>query len=97
VLRGGTAVNLFYLDLARLSVDIDLNYIGQIERAKMLTERPLIVAAIDQLCRALEYWVRRVPTTMLSLNGHSVFVIMLGAPITFKLRSTFYIACVPSQ
>jgi hypothetical protein len=32
VLKGGTAINLFYLDLARLSVDIDLNYVGQIER-----------------------------------------------------------------
>lgn len=29
VLKGGTALNLFYLNLARLSVDIDLNYIGR--------------------------------------------------------------------
>jgi len=28
VLKGGTALNLFYVNLARLSVDIDLNYIG---------------------------------------------------------------------
>lgn len=32
VLKGGTALNLFYLNLARLSVDIDLNYIGNIDR-----------------------------------------------------------------
>lgn len=32
VLKGGTALNLFYLKLARLSVDIDLNYIGSIDR-----------------------------------------------------------------
>ena len=32
VLKGGTALNLFYLDLARLSVDIDLNFTGQVER-----------------------------------------------------------------
>ena len=30
--KGGTAINLFYLDLVRLSVDIDLNYIGHVER-----------------------------------------------------------------
>jgi predicted nucleotidyltransferase component of viral defense system len=30
VLKGGTALNLFYLGLARLSVDIDLNYIANI-------------------------------------------------------------------
>lgn len=39
VLKGGTAINLFYLDLARLSVDIDLSYIGQIERGPMLDEK----------------------------------------------------------
>lgn len=32
VLKGGTALNLFYLDLPRLSVDIDLNYIGETNR-----------------------------------------------------------------
>ncbi|HXN21293.1 MAG TPA: nucleotidyl transferase AbiEii/AbiGii toxin family protein [Candidatus Dormibacteraeota bacterium] len=42
VLKGGTALNLFYLDLARLSVDIDLNYIG---REEMLSERPDVTKA----------------------------------------------------
>ena len=31
VLKGGTALNLFYFNLPRLSVDIDLNYIGAAE------------------------------------------------------------------
>jgi len=31
-LKGGTALNLFYLGLKRLSVDIDLNYIGHVDR-----------------------------------------------------------------
>ena len=34
VLKGGTALNLFYLDLARLSVDIDLNYVAHVDRAQ---------------------------------------------------------------
>ena len=59
VLKGGTALNLFYLDLARLSVDIDLNYTGQVEREGMLAERPLIVRVIEQTCRALGYQVHR--------------------------------------
>ncbi|MFR6034657.1 MAG: nucleotidyl transferase AbiEii/AbiGii toxin family protein [Bacilli bacterium] len=29
VLKGGTAINLFYRELPRLSVDIDLDYIGE--------------------------------------------------------------------
>jgi len=39
VLKGGTALNLFYLELSRLSVDIDLNYIGALDRERMLQER----------------------------------------------------------
>jgi predicted nucleotidyltransferase component of viral defense system len=59
VLKGGTAVNLFYLELARLSVDIDLNYIGQLDREDMQRERPEIVKATDQITKALGYKVQR--------------------------------------
>ena len=40
VLKGGTGINVFLLELPRLSVDIDLNYIGQIDRDRMQTKRP---------------------------------------------------------
>ena len=36
VLKGGTALNLFVLDLPRLSVDIDLNYIGTVDRIGLI-------------------------------------------------------------
>jgi len=49
VLKGGTALNLFLLDLPRLSIDIDLNYIGAVERGRMLEERP----GIDQALKAV--------------------------------------------
>ena len=39
-LKGGTALNVFYLDLDRLSVDIDLNYVGALDLAAMERERP---------------------------------------------------------
>jgi predicted nucleotidyltransferase component of viral defense system len=58
VLKGGTAINLFYLDLARLSVDIDLNYIAQIEREKMLAERPDVVRAVNQIATGLRYRIQ---------------------------------------
>ena len=41
-LKGGTALNLFYFNLPRLSVDADLNYVGAIDRDTMLQERPEI-------------------------------------------------------
>src|ERR1700751_5858058 len=34
-LKGGTALNVFQLPLDRLSVDIDLNYIGALPRAEI--------------------------------------------------------------
>ena len=40
VLKGGTALNLFVFDVPRLSVDIDLNYVGAEDRDGMLSERP---------------------------------------------------------
>jgi predicted nucleotidyltransferase component of viral defense system len=54
-LKGGTALNLFYLNLARLSVDIDLNYIGNIDREATLKERPQIVKAVEQISGGLGY------------------------------------------
>jgi predicted nucleotidyltransferase component of viral defense system len=55
VLKGGTALNLFYLDLARLSVDIDLNYIAHVDREEMLAERSEIVRAAEQIAAGLGY------------------------------------------
>jgi predicted nucleotidyltransferase component of viral defense system len=55
VLKGGTALNFFYLNLTRLSVDIDLNYIGHIDRDSTLRERPEIVKAVEQVSTGLGY------------------------------------------
>lgn len=59
VLKGGTAINLFLFNLPRLSVDIDLNYVGKVERDEMLNERPLVERAVEQVCRGLGYQVQR--------------------------------------
>lgn len=60
VLKGGTALNLFVFDLPRLSVDLDLNYVGARERGEMLTERPKIEQAIQAVCGRLDIRVQRV-------------------------------------
>jgi predicted nucleotidyltransferase component of viral defense system len=54
-LHGGTALNLFLLGLQRLSVDVDLNYIGSTDRELMLAERPSVEAAITTVARGLGY------------------------------------------
>ena len=49
-LKGGTALNLFIFDAPRLSVDIDLNYVGTSQREVMLAERPLVDQAVQAVC-----------------------------------------------
>lgn len=61
LLKGGTALNLFVLRLPRLSVDIDLNVIGSIDRDEMTAARPAIERAIEGICRREGFLSRRVP------------------------------------
>jgi len=60
-LKGGTALNLFVFDVPRLSVDIDLNYIGARHRDTMLAERPRLEEAIQAVCGREGLTVKRVP------------------------------------
>jgi predicted nucleotidyltransferase component of viral defense system len=41
-LKGGTAINLTIFDLPRLSVDIDLDYVGKLPRDEMLSRREIM-------------------------------------------------------
>jgi predicted nucleotidyltransferase component of viral defense system len=50
VLKGGTALNLFHFEVPRLSVDIDPNYIGAVDRDSMLAERPKVEQAMQAVC-----------------------------------------------
>ena len=59
VLKGGTALNLFHLGLDRLSVDIDLNYVGALDRAAMESERPAVDTRTLPTPRFP--WIRRSP------------------------------------
>ena len=60
-LKGGTALNVFHLNLDRLSVDIDFNYIGALDRASMQKERPDIENAIARILASKGYSVRHRP------------------------------------
>ena len=61
VLKGGTALNLFVFDAPRLSVDIDLNYVGAEGRDSMLEERPKVERAVKAVFEREGFVVRRVP------------------------------------
>jgi predicted nucleotidyltransferase component of viral defense system len=59
VLKGGTALNFFVFDLPRLSVDIDLNYVGMVTREAMINERPLVEKALEAVFQRENLIIRR--------------------------------------
>ena len=48
-LKGGTALNFIFLDIPRLSIDLDLNFIGAVEKEEMLAKRPKVMEGIRDL------------------------------------------------
>jgi len=58
-LKGGTALNLCYGPPKRLSVDLDYNYVGEIERRKMLEDRPRVEAAAAEIAKRQGYRVQQ--------------------------------------
>jgi len=60
-LKGGTALNLFLLDVPRLSVDIDINYVGEGKLEAMQAARPALEAAVVACCEREDCTVRRMP------------------------------------
>ncbi len=61
-LKGGTALNLFLFGLPRLSVDIDLNYIGSRDKAVMVAERPIAENILKRICAQAGLTPRTQPT-----------------------------------
>ena len=57
ILKGGTALNLFYLAAPRLSVDADLNYIGAEDAETMAMERSAILAGLQAVAQGQCYRV----------------------------------------
>ena len=71
-LRGGTALNLCVDRPRRLSVDLDFNYIGHLERDKMLSDRPLVEEAIHQLADRKAY---RIQKSADAFAGRKIYLI----------------------
>ena len=61
-LKGGTALNLFYFDIPRLSVDIDLNLTGSIRSEELALVRPKVEEALQAVFSRENYILKRVPT-----------------------------------
>lgn len=58
-LKGGTALNFIYLNSPRLSVDIDLNFTGALEKESMQKEKPEILEELQDIAEQLGYEIRK--------------------------------------
>ncbi|WP_371061532.1 nucleotidyl transferase AbiEii/AbiGii toxin family protein [Rhodosalinus sp. 5P4] len=65
-LKGGTAINLFYRDLPRLSVDIDLTYLPIKDRDESLAE---INDAMDRIAASIEGGIAGAKTQRIKGGG----------------------------
>ena len=86
VLKGGTALNLFVFDVPRLSVDIDLNYVGAVERETMLAERPKLEQALLAVCGRLGLEVKRIPTDHAGGKWRLSYISVAGRPSQLEPR-----------
>ena len=89
VLKGGTALNVFHLGLDRLSVDIDLNYIGALDRAELERERPAVENVIDRLLASQGYGIRRRPSEHAGGKWLSRYASALGGNATLELDMNY--------
>ena len=62
VLKGGTALNVFFLDLPRLSVDIDLNFVGETDVSRMKRVRAEIEDAMERVFQRSDLSIVSKPT-----------------------------------
>ena len=89
VLKGGTALNLFVLPYPRLSIDIDLNYIGALKRENMLTDRPKIEQAVQTVFSREGFVVRRAPSEHAGGKWRLSYLSFTGQPANLNIDFNF--------
>lgn len=88
VLKGGTAINLFYRDLPRVSVDIDLTY------AKISTREETIQKINNDLEKLAQFIIKRVPAIKIQkrYSDNDEYIIklnVLGEKSIVKIEPNF--------
>lgn len=94
LLKGGTALNLLHLDVPRMSVDIDLNFVGAAGREGMLAARPGFEAALVAVCEREGCTVKRIPDDHAGGKFRLRFSSTLGGSQNLEVDVS-YVARVP--
>ena len=95
-------MNLFHFEVPRLSVDLDLNYIGAKDRETMLAEKPKIEQAVQAVCSREGLTIKRVPSDHAGGKWRLTYVGLKGFPgnleldVNFMLRTPLW-PCVTKE
>jgi len=84
-LKGGTAINLFYRDMPRLSVDIDLAYLPVAERAPSLK---VINEAFDRLTARANAMPGASARRIAGGGGGGTRILATGGGVTVKIETS---------
>lgn len=84
-LKGGTAINLALGPPARLSVDLDFNFVGSLAREEMLAQRPEIEALVERIARGQGYQVQWSGPAHAARNAHLAYPSVLGGNDAIKV------------
>lgn len=88
-LKGGTALNLFLFDVPRLSMDIDLNYIGSADREAMQADKPKVEQAIQAVCLREGLTVKRMPSEHAGGKWRLSYTNTAGSPDKLEVDLNF--------
>jgi len=88
-LKGGTALNMFDGPPPRLSVDLDFNYIGALDREEMLHARPDLERAVDAIARELKYEIQRSRDEFAGRKIFLNYVSVNGSPDRIEIDLNF--------
>lgn len=94
LLKGGTALNLLHMDVPRLSIDIDVNYVGAEDVEGMRRARPEFERALTACCEREGCAVKRAPSEHAGGKFRLRYPSVLGGSQNLEVDVS-YVARVP--
>ena len=94
LLKGGTALNLLHLKVPRLSVDIDLNFVGAQGVDQMRKARPEFERALESVCEREGCTIKRAPSEHAGGKFRLRFTSVVGGSQNLEVDVS-YVARVP--
>ena len=94
VLKGGTALNLFHLEVPRLSVDIDINFLGAANVEELQQAREVFERVLNAVCERSGCSIRRAPFEHAGGKFRLRYSTLLGGEQNLEVDVS-YVARVP--